>query len=146
MALLVFFHVLCCQGSLLPTWTGKCGGKKKKRSKAVLLCHYISSPLKSFWSSRWCDEAEWWGKPHGWHLQFMSVCEGSPAAGEAGQVLDQERGGCQVRSCGDETTTESLSFVQIFCACVLFFLPPPCLLTPDNSPNKRILQERCQRK
>lgn len=48
MALLVFFHVLCCQGSLLPTWTGKCGGKKKKKgSKAVLLCHYISSPLKS---------------------------------------------------------------------------------------------------
>lgn len=31
MALLVFFHVLCCQGSLLPTWAGKMWKEKKKK-------------------------------------------------------------------------------------------------------------------
>lgn len=45
MALLVFFHVLCCQGSLLPTWTGKCGGKKKKKKEqgsSIMPLHFLS--------------------------------------------------------------------------------------------------------
>lgn len=62
-----------------------------------------------------------------------------------------------MRSYGAENTTEPLSFLQMSPAYVLFSLLPPHLLTPDNSPNKKIVfkkdvkenrtfQERCQRK
>lgn len=50
-----------------------------------------------------------------------------------------------MRSCRDENTTESLSFFQIFPSYILFSLLPPYLLPQDNSPNKKIFQERCQK-